>query len=185
MKLRKEIVLKDGSTLLLRSLRAEDAQEALWVCKKTAGETLNLIRYEDEWTMTLEEETAYIRRMEDGPKSLMLGAFVEGCLAGIGSFLPSAPVDRARHRATLGISILKAYWGRGIGSALMQALIDAAKGTALEQMELEAVSTNERAIQLYERFGFEAFARHPRKLKYRDGTYADMVLMMLDLRAKA
>ena len=65
---------------------------------------------------------------------------------------------------------------------MMRALIDAAKETALEQLELQVVSANETAIRLYERFGFETFARHPRKLKYRDGRYADMLLMMLDLR---
>ena len=185
MKFKKDIPLKSGGTLLLRSLGAQDAQQALAVCKRTAGETLYLVRYEDEWAMTLEQEAAYLKKTEDDPKSLMLGAFVGDTLVGIGSFVPCAAVDRARHRASLGICILKAYWGQGIGTALMQTLIDEVKKTAVEQLELEVVSTNERAIRLYERFGFEAFGRHPRKLKYRDGTYADMVLMMLDLRVKA
>ena len=184
MKFKKEIPLKDGEVLLLRSLGAQDAQQALAVCRKTAGETLNLIRYEDGWTMTLEQEAKKKKKTEDDPKSLMLGAFVGETLVGVGSFLPCAAVDRARHRTSLGISILKAYWGRGIGTAIMQTLIDEVKKTAAEQLELEVVAANERAIRLYERFGFVEFARHPRKLKYRDGTYADMVLMMLDLRDK-
>ena len=184
MKFQKEIPLKGGEALLLRSLGAQDAQQALAVCRKTAGETLNLIRYEDEWTMTLEQEAAYLKKTEDDPKSLMLGAFVGETLVGVGSFLPCAAVDRARHRSSLGISILKAYWGRGIGTAIMQTLVDEVKNTSAEQLELEVVAANERAIRLYERFGFVEFARHPRKLKYRDGTYADMVLMMLDLRDK-
>ena len=184
MKLQKEIPLKGGEVLLLHSLGAQDAQQALAVCRRTAGETLNLIRYEDEWVMTLEQEAAYLKKMEDDPKSLMLGAFIGDTLIGIGSFLPCAAVDRARHRAELGICILKAHWGRGIGTAIVQTLIDEVKKTAVEQLELEVVAANARAIRLYERFGFVEFARHPRKLKYRDGTYADMVLMMLDLRTK-
>ncbi len=185
MKMKQEVQQRNGQPLLLRSLGPQDAQQALAVCRKTAGETLNLLRYEDEWTMTLEQEAAYLKKTEDDPKSLMLGAFLGDTLVGIGSFLPSAPVDRARHRAELGICILKAYWGRGIGTAIMQTIVDEVKKTAVEQLELEVVGTNERAIALYERFGFVEFGRHPRKLKYRDGTYADMVLMMLDLRAKA
>ena len=184
MKMKQEATQQNGEPLLLRSLCAQDAQQALSVCKRTAGETLNLIRYEDEWTITAEQEAAYLKKVEDNPKELMIGAFVGETLVGIGSFLLCAPVDRARHRLTLGICVLRAYWGLGIGTALLQTLIEEARKTPAEQLELEVVAANERAIRLYERFGFVEFGRHPRKLKYRDGTYADMVLMMLDLRAK-
>lgn len=184
MKYQEEIELKIGEPLLLRSLRTEDAQQALNVCKMTADETLNLMRYADEWRLTLEQEREYIHNMENGSKSLMLGAFFRGKLVGIGSIAPPSSVDRTRHRAGLGIAVLKCCWGMGIGTAMMQALIAQARNTALEQLELEVVSTNETAIHLYERHGFETFACHPRKLKYRDGRYADMLLMMLDLRKK-
>lgn len=184
MKYKKELTLRDGETLLLRSLRAEDAQQALDVCKRTADETLNLMRYADEWRLTLEQEREHICTMENGPKSLMLGAFIRDRLVGIASIAPPSLVDRARHRASLGIAILKSCWGFGIGTAMMQALIAQARSTAIEQLELEVVGTNETAIHLYERHGFETFACHPRMLKYRDGQYADMLLMMLDLRKK-
>ena len=182
MKLKKEIMLSTGEELLLRSLTPQDAQEAIRVCTKAAGETLNLSRYADEWRITLDEEQVYIYRMENGSKSLMIGAFMRGRMVGIASFAPPAPTDRARHRANLGITILKSHWGMGVGTAMMRAMIDAAKTTALEQLELDVVSTNEKAIRLYERCGFEEYGRHPRMMKYRDGTYADMILMMLDLR---
>lgn len=183
MKFKTEIAIEGGEALLLRSLNAQDAQQALAVCKQTAGETLNLIRNEDEWTMTLEQEAAFLKKMEDDSRSLMLGAFLGDQLVGIGSFQPCAAVDRARHRLSLGICIVKRRWGQGIGTAMMRTLIAEAKKTAAEQLELEVVSTNDRAIRLYARFGFAEFARHPRKLKYRDGTYADIALMMLNLRA--
>ena len=184
MKYRKEITLKSGESLLLCSLKPQDAQESIWLLKKTAEETLYMMRYPDEWIMTGETQREVLAQMEHAPKALMLGAFMDGHLIGIGNFRPVHPGDRARHRAGMGISILKSCWGKGVGTAMMHALIEAAKATALEQLELDVVSTNERAIRLYERFGFEVFARHPRKLKYRDGTYADMLLMVLDLRSR-
>ena len=112
----------------------------------------------------------------------MLGGFAGGRLVGVGNFRPAHPGDRARHRAVMGISILKSHWGMGIGTAMMHAMIDAAKTTALEQLELNVVSTNDAAIRLYKRCGFVEYGRHPRMMKYRDGTYADTVLMMLELR---
>lgn len=184
MKYKKGIVLKNGEELLLRSLKPQDAQESILVLKKTAGETLYMMRYPDEWTMTEEAQREALAQMEHAPKALMLGAFVDGRLIGIGNFRPVHPGDRARHRAGMGISILKSCWGKGVGTAIMHALIEAAKTTALEQLELDVVSTNERAIRLYARCGFAEYGRQPRTMKYRDGTYADTVLMMVDLREK-
>lgn len=182
MKYRNEITLKSGESLLLRSLKPQDAQESIRVLKKTAEETLYMMRYPDEWSMTEDAQREALAQMEHAPKALMLGAFMDDHLIGIGNFRPVHPGDRARHRAGVGISILKRCWGKGVGAAMMHALIEAAKTTALEQLELDVVSTNERAIRLYERCGFVEYGRRPRTMKYRDGTYADTVLMMLELR---
>ena len=184
MRYRKEATLKTGERCLLRSLCADDALEVLAVCRKSAGETLNMMRYEDEWTMTAEQEAAFIEKQRSSAQALMLGAFVDGRLAGTSVFQSVHPGDRARHRAGLGISILKAYWGRGIGTQMMQAMIDAAKTTPLEQLELSVVADNTRAYALYKRFGFEEYGRHRRAMKYRDGTYAELILMTLDLQKK-
>jgi len=184
MRFRRETQTRDGQTLILRSLNAQDAQEMISVCRQIAGETLNMMRYADEWTITPAKQAEVILQAERSGKELFLGAFTAEGLVGAANMKPVHPADRARHRAGVGICILKAHWGRGIGTALMQALIDAAGQTELEQLELDVVSTNSRAMALYERFGFEAFGRHPRMMKYRDGTYADTILMALDLRGR-
>lgn len=182
MKYKAETALRNGETLVLRSLRAEDAKEMIRVCRRAAGETDYMMRYEDEWIITEQDQREVLARAEQSSKALMLGAFVQGKLVGAANFRPVHPGDRARHRAGVGISILKSHWGLGIGTAMMRALIDAAKETALEQLELDVVSTNESAIRLYERCGFVEYGRHPRMMKHRNGTYADTILMMLDLR---
>ena len=152
------------------------------VCRKASEETMNLSRYADEWTAGLEQESERLHSMENAPKTLMLGAFDHEKLVGVASLTTCASVDRARHRANVGIVILKRYWNLGIGTAMMRVIIEQARTTSLEQLELEVVSTNESAIRLYERCGFETFACHPRKYKQRDGRYADVLLMMLELR---
>jgi len=182
MKYKKEAILRNGEDCLLRSLCVADARETLALCKRTAEETRSLIRHADEWTMSDDEEAAFIRRHEGDPNALMIGAFLSGRLVGIASFEQSAPVSRARHRATLGVMVLKSCWRRGIATAMISALLEQIQDTPFEQLELEVVEDNEHAIRLYERFGFTVFARHPRKLKYRDGTYADILLMMLQLK---
>ena len=59
----------------------------------------------------------------------------------------------------------------------MTALIDAAdKWLDLRRIELTVFADNERAIRLYERFGFEREGIM-RAYAFRDGRYADGVMM--------
>ena len=47
-----------------------------------------------------------------------------------------------------------------------------------EQVELEVVDGNNRAKNLYERFGFRETGRNFRALKYDDGSYRDEYKMV-------
>ena len=185
VKYRGEAALKNGETLVLRSLCAADAQEMICVCKQAAGETNYMMRYADEWIISVQDQREVLAKAEQASRTLMLGAYVAGRLVGVANFRPVHPGDRARHRAGMGISILKSHWGLGVGTALMHAMIETAKRTTLEQLELDVVSTNKNAIRLYKRCGFVEYGRHPRMMKHRDGTYADTILMMLELRKES
>lgn len=66
---------------------------------------------------------------------------------------------RRRHVAEIGMGVAEAYQGQGIGSALLRAALDMADNwLALRRVELLVYSSNEPAIALYERFGFEVEA---------------------------
>ena len=67
--------------------------------------------------------------------------------------------------------------GQGIGSAMMERLIARARQSRFEQIELEVVSTNRRAVGLYLRHGFQLYGTRPHGIKYPDGRYADEDLM--------
>ena len=178
------VILPGGEQLLIRSMEAGDAAAAIWLMRKAAGETDFLMRESEECGMTIAQEQAYIARMNDSPCEAFVGSFIGGELAGMANVSQIAPRARVRHRATVGISIAKAYWGRGIGTAMMRTLMDLSKGMGYEQIELEVVDKNKRAIALYERLGFAAVGRLPNAFKYRDGSYADLLLMVLPLADK-
>ena len=82
------------------------------------------------------------------------------------------------HRARMGISVLKEYWGCGLGSYLMQLAVDQTRTNGFEQLELDVYSDNARAIHLYEKFGFERYGALPHGFKLKDGTYRDDILMV-------
>ena len=51
----------------------------------------------------------------------------------------------------------------------------------VEQLELEVVTENRRAISLYQKMGFRICGTLPDNMKYKDGTYADVYWMMRKL----
>ncbi len=57
------------------------------------------------------------------------------------------------------MGVSEPYQGQGIGSALLRAALDMADNwLALRRVELLVYSSNEPAVALYERFGFEVEA---------------------------
>ena len=89
--------------------------------------------------------------------------------------------DKLRHRAEFGISVLRAYWGLGLGRALTEACIQCAKEAGYEQIELTVVAENERAIALYRKAGFVEFGRNPRGFRSRTSGYQEIIHMLLAL----
>jgi RimJ/RimL family protein N-acetyltransferase len=82
------------------------------------------------------------------------------------------------HAWRLGMGLLPAVRGRGIGRRLAEAGIAAAAARGAERIELEVFASNTVAIRLYERLGFtrEGVKRRARKL---EGEYDDNLFMAL------
>ena len=90
---------------------------------------------------------------------------------------PSGPSIRRRHAMGIGMSVRDDWQGRGIGSALMEALIDRADNWMnVLRLELTVYVDNAPAIALYTRFGFENEGRM-RAYAMRDGAFVDAYAM--------
>lgn len=84
---------------------------------------------------------------------------------------------RTRHSGSIGIMIHKDYQSMGVGTALMKAIIDIADNwLMLIRIELTVFEDNERAIHLYEKFGFEKEGLK-RLAGIRKGKYENEYLM--------
>ncbi|WP_199153154.1 GNAT family N-acetyltransferase [Chromobacterium sp. ASV23] len=85
--------------------------------------------------------------------------------------------ERQRHGAGLGIAVRREWQGKGVGSALMAAMMDLADNwLGLQRIELGVYPDNAAAIALYRKFGFETEARL-RAHSLREGEYWDTLLM--------
>src|SRR5947209_2360520 len=88
-----------------------------------------------------------------GNNNVQLVGLVGDELVGWADVLPKdRPVHS--HVGVLGIGILPAFRERGLGAALIQAALQAAKRRGYVRIELTVRAENARAIALYEKFGF-------------------------------
>lgn len=116
-----------------------------------------------------------------GPDDLHIVAMLEDRLVGAASLIRQG--GRRRHVADLAIGVHDEAQGLGVGTALMQALTDAAdRWLDLHRIELTVFADNEGAVRLYQRSGFVEEGRL-RDYAFRDGTYVD-ALFMGRIRAK-
>ena len=162
--------------------KPEDAAALLDYLKAIGGETENLSFGAEGFPLGVEEESRHIAAQQQSGDSVMLVAKAAGEIIGDAG-LDRLP-RRMRHRGELGISVRKAWWGCGVGSALMREILRFAEANGFEQVNLEVRSDNVRAIRLYERFGFRKLCTFPAFFKI-DGRDIDFDLMNLYLAPPA
>ena len=167
--------------ITIEKAKVSDAAGVLEYLKKIGGETDNLTFGEEGLPFGVEDEKKYIKSLENSTSSVMFLAKYDGQIIGDASF-SSSPRERIKHRGELAVSVVKAYWGQGIGSRLMENIIDFAKNVAgCEIIHLQVKSDNERAINLYKKYGFEKIGQFKGYLKI-DGEYIDCDLMNLYIK---
>ena len=181
MEYSKQIVLKDGRTAILRHGVETDGSAVFGNFNRTHGETDYLLSYPDENSFTAEQEGKFLKRKAESDNEVEIIALVDGRVAGTAGVDAIGGKYKLRHRAEFGISVLKEYWGLGIGRALMDACIECAKRAGYAQLELTVVAENARAVEMYRRAGFVEFGRNPRGFNSRISGYQELVSMRLEL----
>jgi L-phenylalanine/L-methionine N-acetyltransferase len=106
-----------------------------------------------------------------------LVAEVQGEIVASAGVHAIGPYLRRRHVMSLGMSVSVPWQGRGVGTALMQALMDYADNwLGVLRIELGVYADNLRAQALYRKFGFELEGRQ-RAYALRDGQFVDSLMM--------
>lgn len=84
--------------------------------------------------------------------------------------------SRLSHRGSLGMGLLPDYRGQGIGTRLLQKVIEKARVSGLEKIELNVYTQNKSAIALYKNLGFEEEGL-VKKYRRLEGQYFDCLIM--------
>ena len=174
----KTFLLKNGMNCTLRSPGPDDASAMLEYLRLTYSETDFMMRYPEEVKFTVQEEADLLTNRLGDSDGMMIAAFLDGRVIGCVSFSRISGVIKVRHRAGLGIAVLKEYWNTGLGSLLLSEAIVHAEKSGFEQLELEVITSNDRAFRMYRNFGFELYGTRENAFKLKDGSYCAEHLMM-------
>ena len=112
----------------------------------------------------------------------VLVAEEEGCVLGYASFGDFRPFSGYGLTVEHSVHLAAEARGRGVGRALMQALIDAARASGKHVMVGAIGASNAASIALHEKLGFTHVGMMP-EVGVRQGRWLDLVLMQLRLDA--
>lgn len=170
--------MKREPEIIIREAEAADAGALILYLNKVAGESENLGFGAGEFEKSEEDEARFLEDNQEASNCHFLLALIGDEIVGELGYTGGHRL-RTRHTGEMGVTVLKEFWGQGIGSLLIDTLLAWAQGTRIvTKVDLLVRADNERAIQLYERKGFEREGRIRRSICI-DGTYHDALAMGL------
>lgn len=139
-------------TVTIRPVRPEDA-EAIWHISLQEGVFETTLTLPSDRLEKRQERLAAL-----GPDEHWFVAEVDGAVAGLAGL--SVGKGRLRHSGYVFLFVGRPHQGQGIGTRLLEKLLDLADNwLLLRRVELTVLAENEHARRLYERLGFEVEGR--------------------------
>ena len=176
----KTVTLKDGRIAVLRAPDFHDLDALLALISELVEERVEIITTTKP---SRDEEAEWLGRrlasIEKGNLAALVaeinGRLVANCE--VEQRTPQFP--EMSHVGVLGIAILKNARGVGLGTALMESLIELARQMHLRVVILDTFATNTIAQGLYRKVGFVEVGKIPKAI-HRDGSYIDMVRFAIE-----
>ena len=163
----------------IREACGSDAEEMISYNKRVGSETDFLSFGENTFNIGIEKESRFLERFKKSGKDLMLVA-LDGEKIVANASIEGNKIARYSHTAELSITVLRDYWGQGIGTALMERMLSFSASNGYRSIHLEVRADNERAIALYLKFGFKEIGVYNDYFNV-NGKFYDAKLMILYL----
>lgn len=170
-----KFMTKNGERITLRLAGCQDAEEIINVIKSNAPERSYVLM--EHYGTKADSVKQYICSM-NFEKNLLIVATsdtaVVGALSGIQ--MNGGDHPQTAHILTIGLHIIPAYRGMGIGSQMLEYAIVWAKEHAFKKLEANIFTVNKKSLHLFERAGF--IEEGLRRKRIRIGNqYIDEVLI--------
>jgi RimJ/RimL family protein N-acetyltransferase len=185
----RHVRLKDDRQVTLRSAQPEDAAAIRDLVAEVFNSSPFLLTEPDEFTATVEEERDWIQGFITAPGRLLLVAeskAIRPDLLGILDFRNHDSRRRIAHTGLMGMSVRSDCRSLGLGSLLLNELIEWARQVNfLNRIELSVIEGNDTAVKLYRKFGFIEEGRKRAAIHLGGGRYVDEILMACFVRQSA
>jgi len=163
--------------LLIREAEAEDAAELVTF--------LNCVSLETDFTsldgegilLTDTEMELFLDKQTHLENQITLLALLNDEIAGIVN-ITADQRKRVRHIGDLFIVIGQKYWNNGLGSLLLEEVVEWAQASGvLRRLQLTVQTRNQAAVHLYQKYGFVIEGRQERGAYIEEGKFIDVYLM--------
>ena len=169
-----------GLEFTIRCLVPDDAEALLDYVRKVSRESDTLASSPARFdAMTVDEERAFLSRQQASGLPFLVG-MIDGEFVAACSVHPVYSGERCAHRVSMGITVKKRFWGKGLGRAILEELIVRCRDNQVRKVELEVRSDHEGAIALYRKVGFQDEGTRSRGMCIDDVFY-DVLQMGLEI----
>jgi RimJ/RimL family protein N-acetyltransferase len=166
----------NGMSYTIRSAVSQDAENLSEIRLQIDGETPYLDREKGEAFVDAYGFKQLIKADTENKKNLFLVAVVDNQVVGFSRCEGNA-LKRFAHKVEFGVGILKDYWGYGIGKNLLAESVNWADTNNIKKITLNVLEINEKAINLYKKFGFKIEGILENDKILADGQYYNTVVM--------
>ncbi len=175
----KNVMLKNGKQACIRTRKLEDSEKVIKCLQDIFSDDRFFLTTQEEirGQQSIEKSNERTESFNKHENKLLLIAEVDEQIVSL-SDVQCGEKNRNQHVGQIGLSIRKEYRNNGLGTAIMQTMIDwASEHPDIEKLALGVYTANTHAIALYEKMGFIEEGRKVKEIKYADGAYDDCILM--------
>ena len=175
----KEGVLKDGGRVTLRRLVKEDRDKLLAFFQALDPHDILFLRSDVRDPKVIDHWMEHL----DYNRVFPLIAEAEGRIVGDAT-LHMRKVGWKRHLGNVRLVVAKDYQGRGLGTLLINELVDLAGELGLEKLVAEIHLQAHAALTVFKHAGFATKAVFEDLVKDPQGRSSDLVVMICDIQAR-
>ena len=163
--------------LLIREAGPNDAAALVSFLNRVSVETDFTSLDGDGILLTSEEMAIFLNKQASWDNQITLLAFLNDKIAGLVN-ITADQRKRVRHIGDLFIVIGKKYWNNGLGSLLLEEVVEWAQASGiLRRLQLTVQTRNLAAVHLYQKHGFAIEGRQERGAYIEEGEFIDVYLM--------